>query len=98
MDTSIRTYRGRSQAEAAAKVAADLTQIGESGYRIGTQSWAATGGISIAGRIWALLAVATLFLGILVWLPLLVVTPIAGLLALLGRQHGGELTVAFIRD
>ena len=92
----IRTYHGKTQGEAATRLAQDGPAMSGAGYRPSLQSWAETGGLSLVGKAWLALAVLAAVAGALAW-PLWIGAIVCLLIGLTGRKHSGELTVTWTR-
>lgn len=92
----VRTYRGKSLAEAAARMAREAPGRGSAGYVVTSQSWA-PGGRSPAAWLFIVVGVAALLVGLFVYWPALIMAFVALLIGLVSRVREGELTVTWTK-
>ena len=91
----VKTYRGRTQGDAAGSMSIDVSTFGSHGYVATAQSWA-PGGRTSAASFFVLLGVLCLVGGLLLF-PLWALAVVFLVIGLVSGKGAGELTVTWTK-
>ena len=91
----VRTYPGRTEAEASARLAEDEAPMAAAGYRPSSQSWAETIKYGTVSKVLFAIAALSTAGGWLVFWPLSIVAIAFLVVGMVKRTRTGELTVTW---